>query len=102
MKLSSESLLDPSRAALERLIDTAQGFSGQSRIVAGFLLAWWNAEECGGFDLTHLWSVDTAIATDMLRVFACIAEHAAYPDMLGYGKQFETIFRMWRKTADAD
>jgi hypothetical protein len=90
-----------SRAALERLIDVAQGAGGQSRIVAGFLLAWWNAEECGGFDLTHLWSVDTAIAVDMLRVFACVAEHAAYPDTLGYGGQFETIFRMWRKAAEA-
>jgi len=66
------------------------------------LLAWWNAEECGGFDLTHLWSVDTAIATDMLRVLAGIAEHAAYPDMLGYGEQFEAIFRMWRKAAGAE
>jgi hypothetical protein len=51
-----------SRAALERLIEMAQGDTGQSRIVANFLLAWWNAAECGGFDLTDVWAVDTAIA----------------------------------------
>jgi hypothetical protein len=39
---------DRSGAALERLIQVAQGDTGQSRIVANFLLAWWNAEECGG------------------------------------------------------
>ena len=31
------------RAALERLIRIAQGDSGQCRVVADFLLAWWNA-----------------------------------------------------------
>ena len=97
MKMRSES-----KNALERLIDVAQGGSGQSRIVAGFLLAWWNADECGAFDLTHLWGVDTAIAVDMLRVFALVAECREYPDTLGYGERFETIFRTWRETAGAE
>ena len=48
--------------ALERLIDIARGDTGQSRKVANFLLAWWNAEECGGFDLTDVWGVDKSIA----------------------------------------
>jgi hypothetical protein len=51
---------DKSRAALQRLIQIAQDDTGQSRIVANFLLAWWNAGECGGFDLTDVWGVDTA------------------------------------------
>jgi len=84
------------RAALERLIRIAQGDTGQSRIVANFLLAWWNAEECGGFDLTGVWAVDTGVAVDMLRVFALLASHQHYPDTLGYGKQFEAIVRAWR------
>jgi hypothetical protein len=46
------------RAALERLIRIANRDTGQSRRVASFLLAWWNAEECGGFDLTDLWGID--------------------------------------------
>jgi hypothetical protein len=100
--MTSNPVQEPSMAALKRLIGIALGGTGQSRIVAGFLLAWWNAEECGGFDLTHLWSVDTAIAADMLQVFALVAEHAVYPDMLGYGKQFTTIFRMWRQVPGAE
>jgi len=84
------------RAALERLIRIAQGDTGQSRIVANFLLAWWNAEECGGFDLTDVWAVDTGVAVDMLRVFALLAACHQYPDALGYRKQFEQIVRAWR------
>jgi hypothetical protein len=85
-----------SRAALERLIQIAQGDTGQSRRVANFLLAWWNAAECGAFDLTEVWGVDTAIAVDMLRVFALAAGCRHYPDAMGYGKHFEAIVRAWR------
>ena len=92
------SLPDKSRAALERLIEIAQSDTGQSRIVANFLLAWWNAQECGGFDLTDVWAVDTSIALDMLRVFALVAERHQYPDNMGYGNQFEAIVRTWRPT----
>jgi hypothetical protein len=84
------------RAALERLIQIAQGDTGQSRRVANFLLAWWNAEECGGFDLTDLWNVDSAIADDMVTVFGLLAKLNSYPDTLGYGKQFERIVADWR------
>jgi hypothetical protein len=85
-----------SRAALERLIATAQGDTGQSRIVANFLLAWWNAQECGGFDLTDVWAVDTSIAVDMLRVFALVAGCQHYPDVMGYSQHFDEVVRLWR------
>jgi hypothetical protein len=81
------------RAALERLIEIARGGSGQSSKVASFLLAWWNAAECGGFDLTDVWGVDQSIAADMVRVFAMLAGCRQYPDSMGYGKQFEAIVR---------
>lgn len=97
MKTSSR-VPPKSRAALERLIEIAQGDTGQSRIVANFLLSWWNAAECGGFDLTDVWGVDTAIAVDMLRVFALVAGGQHYPDALGYREHFETIVRVWRPT----
>jgi hypothetical protein len=86
------------RAALERLIRIAQGDSGQCRVVADFLLAWWNAAEYGGFDLTELWAVDAAIAQDMLTVFAQLLHCRRYPDSLGYGEQFDTIVRRWRSS----
>ena len=91
-----DSVSTKSRAALERLIAVAQRDTGQSRIVANFLLAWWNAEECGGFDLTDVWAVDTSIAVDMLRVFALVSECQHYPDVMGYSQHFDEIVRLWR------
>ena len=88
-----------SKMALERLLQIADGSSGQSRVVADFLLAWWNAEECGGFDLTKLWSVDTLIAADMLAVVSLIARVHQYPDTLGYATQFGQLFRAWHTPA---
>jgi hypothetical protein len=92
----SDALPVKTKAALDRLVHIAQGDTGQSRIVANFLLAWWNAGECGGFDLTEVWGVDTPIALDMLRVFALLAGCQRYPDTLGYGAQFEAIVTAWR------
>ncbi len=83
------------RAALERLIRIANKDTGQSRRVANFLLAWWNAEECGGFDLTDLWGVDDAIASDMVTVFILLAGCRSYPDTLGYSRQFQAIVQAW-------
>ena len=65
------------------------------------MLAWWNAGECGGFDLTDVWGVDTSIAVDMLRVFALLAGCHQYPDAMGCGKHFEAIVRTWRPAAQA-
>ena len=84
------------RAALERLIAIAQSNTGQARRVADFLLAWWNAGECGGFDLTNLWCVDASIAEDMVFVFGYVAPANAYPDALGFNVQFQSIVRGWR------
>lgn len=84
------------QAALERLIQIAQGDTGQSRRVADFLLAWWNAGDCGSFDLTNLWNVDTAILTDMTIVFAMIGRLHSYPDTLGYKDDFVRIVELWR------
>jgi hypothetical protein len=84
------------QAALERLIRIAQADTGQSRMVAEFLLSWWNAPNCGGFDLTTLWGVDTEIAADMVMVFALVASCHRYPDDLGYGEEFRRIVHTWR------
>ena len=84
------------KQALERLIGIARSDTGQSRRVADFLLAWWNAATCGAFDLTHLWGVDDAIAADMVKVFAFVAATHKYPDTLGYKDDFEAIVRAWR------
>lgn len=89
-------LLENDLNALDRLIHIAQGDTGQSSRVANFLLAWWNAEECGGFNMTDLWSVDAAIVADMITVFTLVSRRHSYPDTLGYERQFEAILRVWR------
>ena len=94
--MANETIAAYQKAALERLIQIALGNTGQSSKVANFLLAWWNAEECGGFDLTDLWRVDTAIAADMVTVFGMVAERNHYPDTLGYGAGFEKLVASWR------
>jgi hypothetical protein len=58
--------------ALARLIETAQKDTGQSRRVADFLLAWHNAAENGGWDVTDLWNVDQSIVDDMFTVLHLI------------------------------
>lgn len=87
-------------AALERLLAHAQRDSGQSRIVADFLLAWWNADSCGGFDLTSLWALDAAIVADMTVVFGLIARVNRYPDRMGYEDEFTNLVRTWRPELD--
>ncbi|RWJ03391.1 hypothetical protein [Mesorhizobium sp.] len=83
-------------AALQRLLDIAKRDTHQSRRVADFLLAWWNAGSCGSFDLTSLWMLDKAIVDDMVTVFALIGHTHDYPDSWGYGPQFEAVVRAWR------
>jgi hypothetical protein len=84
------------RAALERLLAVAQGDTGQSRQVADLLLAWYNAGENGGFDLTSLWAIDDALVADSLRLITWISHSRVYPDELGYGDQFKAIWKAWR------
>jgi len=56
--------------------------------VAAFLLAWWNAKSCRGFDLTDLWKVG-ATARDRLATVAFIATHPEYPAAYGLGSVTE-------------
>lgn len=74
----------------------ARGNTGQCRTVANFLLAWWNAAECGGWDLTDLWAVDQAIADDMLLLVAHVSHHREYLTAYGLGREFEALVAQWR------
>ncbi|MEL1264459.1 DUF7673 family protein [Pseudoxanthomonas putridarboris] len=84
------------RVALERLIAVALHDSGQSRKVANFLLAWWNAPRCGGFDLTDIWNLDAAIQQDMIVVLCMTVRLSAYPGRLGYDEPLRRIEALWR------
>src|SRR5258707_1248878 len=75
-----EAAIQKAKDATRRLLGIAEGDTGQSRRVADFLLAWWNAGECGGFDFADLWNVDMEIADDMVTVFALLPNFRDYPD----------------------
>lgn len=84
--------------ALYRLIAIAQHDTDQSKRVADFLLAWWNAANCGGFDLTDIWSVDSEIADDMMLAISFIRRTRAYPDVVTpqIHEAFKGLVRLWR------
>lgn len=92
----SATLSDAERASLERLLEIAKRDTGQSRRVADFLLAWWNAGNCGAFDLTCLWGVDAEIAADMVTVFTLVTRVHQYPDSLGFEAEFNAVVDTWR------
>lgn len=85
--------------ALKRLVAIAKKDTGQSCRVANFLLAWWNAASCGGFDPTELWTVDDEIAHDMLTVLRMLKRTRNYPDTFYQGifkTDFQGLVRRWR------
>lgn len=87
---------DWTRAAFERLLKVARSDTGQSRRVADFLFAWWNADSLGGFDIADLFGVDSTIAADMATVFTWLAgqSEATYPT--GYRADIEELIEEWR------
>ena len=90
------------KEALGRLLAIAQRDTGQSRRVADFLLSWWNAGSCGGFDITTAWGCDAEIRADMAIVFAWAIVVQQYPDTLGYERQFKAVIREWRPELDRE
>ena len=82
--------------ALERLFRVGRKDTGQARRVANFLLAWYNADENGGWDPTDLWSVDASIAEDMLTVVQFIRDSHRFPDGLGFADEIAAIWSLWR------
>jgi hypothetical protein len=90
-----EQMLETEKQALDNLLQIAQGNTGQSWRVADFL-AWWNAGQCGSYDLTSAWGLDEDITEDVCVVFRLASRANSYPDTLGYGPQFEAIVRAWR------
>lgn len=87
---------EETQIALSRLVALAMDDTGASRAAANFLLAWWNAGELGGFDLTQLWLLDDRAATDMIQVFAFIARKNLYPDAVMDRAEIEALVRRWR------
>jgi len=83
--------------SMERLLEVAERDTGQSRKVANFLLGWWNAPVCGGFDLTDLWGLDAELQRDIVYVIVYIVGHQGhYADRLVSRSRMERLVRDWR------
>jgi hypothetical protein len=78
------------------VLNLARSDTGQARRAASFILAWWNAESLGAFDIADLFSLDAAIANDMAIVFAWIAlrSNAVYPEE--YRLEIEALIEAWQ------
>ncbi len=82
-------LLDvPELAHSQRLLTIAQSDTGQSRTVASFPLAWWNAQtyEGGGRSPSPRLGGDSRVRGRILGI----------PPAYGLGLQFETLVTRWR------
>ncbi len=87
---------EETQIALSRLVALAMDDTGASKAAANFLLAWWNAADLGGFDLTQLWLLDDRAATDMIQVFAFVARNNLYPDVVMDRAEIQALVRGWR------
>lgn len=91
------------RSAVDRLLDLARSDTGQARRTANFLMAWWNAGDLGGFDIADLFSLDTAISSDMATIFTFLGRHPGgiYLDAFGRKDEMEALVALWRPQAGA-
>jgi len=91
------------QAALARLFEVAFRHSGQSRIVAQFLLAWWNGGAWGGFVVSDLFRLDADLAVDVGTVFKHLSQRsgAAYIDAYGFGPEMRQLVDRYRAQADS-
>lgn len=88
--------LTPGVAALQRLLNIAQGHSGQCKYVAEFLLGLYNGNRFK-FDLTDFRCLDTAIFVDCLEVLKM--DHCPVREVHLYfqngGKIWEQLAKDW-------
>jgi hypothetical protein len=66
-------------------------------VPANFLLAWWNALHCGGFDLTDLSAVDKTVA-DHAGDRCLHRPPSEIPEQIrfGLGPDFQALVALWR------
>ncbi|MGC5887713.1 DUF7673 family protein [Ralstonia pseudosolanacearum] len=91
-----QTITDDERGALEYLLLHAQPRTHQGRLVADFLLAWWNPAHCGGFAAPAAWELEDEIAEAMAAVFALAVRSRTFPDAFGYGEAFGLLIAQWR------
>jgi hypothetical protein len=86
--------------AIDLLMTCAESDTGQSRRCRAFLLAWWNAESFGGFDLTNVWGLDDELANACAVVFGLVTRWHYWPTNLpsDLAKRFRVLAtRTWNE-----
>lgn len=83
-------------AALMRLLRLAVNDTPAARCAADFVLAWWNAQDCGGFDFATLSDLSRHQREDVLTAMAYFARAGHGPQTLGLTQELEHIVRQWR------
>jgi hypothetical protein len=87
---------EQTRAAFERLLTIAHSDTGQARRVADFILAWWNPYSLGRFDITDVFTLDRAIASDIATVFSYMASLSNAEHPVEYRAEIEELIAFWR------
>lgn len=82
-------------SAIRSLLSVACDTHADARVVARFLLAWWDGERLGGIQISHLWRLDARIQSAILTVFADVLREPVWPDQLGYADQFKHLEALW-------
>jgi hypothetical protein len=95
-------LANDDRNSLQRLVKVAKSKTPQSRPVANFLLAWWDAKKYGGFDFVDLWDLDKDLVDDIINVLRIISIERSYPSALGHEEDFLVIIQHCRMNLAAD
>lgn len=84
------------KTVFERLLTIVRSDTSQAKRVADFILAWWNAESLGGFDLADLFAVDESVARDMATVFVWLSRQSSPDYPSAYRSEIEQIIAAWR------
>lgn len=96
-KLIPKIPFDAVHSALDILIPVAKGHTHQSGHVADFLLAWWNADELGGFPVWTLGWVDDELRQAMAVILSFLSQNPImYADQWGRRNDIEIIIDRWR------
>lgn len=82
---------DTTRRSLDHLLGMAKGNTPQAERAGRFLLAWYDADGCGGFDLTDLWEMDNATLRACTVVFLWVASHRATPADVGFTADLNAV-----------
>ena len=98
IQATRESVLEEGKAALFRLYEIAQGDTGQSRVIARFLVGLYNGSAYP-FDLTDLRTIDDKLFEDCMALLRMDARHCVQ-EVHNYfddgSRRWENMIRDWK------